>query len=111
MADAVKTPNVVEATNKPGLYEKLENMKKRCVPTPVQTREQCRDPSHAPPAGQDEAKTKQKTLLMGSHIPSLGAPAQGPHPAMPATATWEEATLKLYSLPPRGTHRLGAGRK
>ncbi|KAF6298410.1 dynein axonemal heavy chain 17 [Rhinolophus ferrumequinum] len=29
MADAVKTPNVVEATNKPGLYDKLENMKKR----------------------------------------------------------------------------------
>ncbi|XP_006886407.1 PREDICTED: dynein heavy chain 17, axonemal [Elephantulus edwardii] len=29
MAEAVKTPNVVEATNKPGLYEKLENMKKR----------------------------------------------------------------------------------
>ncbi|XP_075415820.1 dynein axonemal heavy chain 17 [Tenrec ecaudatus] len=28
MADAVKTPNVVEATNKPGLYDKLENMKK-----------------------------------------------------------------------------------
>uniref|UniRef100_G3TNR2 Dynein axonemal heavy chain 17 n=1 Tax=Loxodonta africana TaxID=9785 RepID=G3TNR2_LOXAF len=28
MADAVKTPNVVEATNKPGLYDKLENLKK-----------------------------------------------------------------------------------
>ncbi|XP_046533401.1 dynein axonemal heavy chain 17 [Equus quagga] len=28
MADAVKTPNVVEATNKPGLYNKLEHMKK-----------------------------------------------------------------------------------
>ncbi|ELW68256.1 Dynein heavy chain 17, axonemal [Tupaia chinensis] len=28
MADAVKTPNVVEATNKPGLYEKLEVLKK-----------------------------------------------------------------------------------
>lgn len=32
MADAVKTPNVVEATNKPGLHDKLENMKKRWVP-------------------------------------------------------------------------------
>lgn len=29
MADAVKTPNVVEATNKPGLYDKLEMLKKR----------------------------------------------------------------------------------
>ncbi|KAM7334656.1 hypothetical protein ACRRTK_007976 [Alexandromys fortis] len=28
MADAVKTPNVVEATNKPGLYDKLEMLKK-----------------------------------------------------------------------------------
>lgn len=28
----MKTPNVVEATNKPGLYEKLEDMKKRWVP-------------------------------------------------------------------------------
>ncbi|XP_021069297.1 dynein heavy chain 17, axonemal isoform X2 [Mus pahari] len=27
MADAVKTPNVVEATNKPGLYNKLEKLK------------------------------------------------------------------------------------
>lgn len=36
MEDAVKTPNVVEATNKPGLYDKLENLKKRWVPTPVQ---------------------------------------------------------------------------
>jgi hypothetical protein len=32
MADAVKTPNVVEATNKPGLYDKLEALKKRWVP-------------------------------------------------------------------------------
>uniref|UniRef100_A0A8W4FHF7 Dynein axonemal heavy chain 17 n=1 Tax=Sus scrofa TaxID=9823 RepID=A0A8W4FHF7_PIG len=29
MEEAVKTPNVVEATNKPGLYDKLENLKKR----------------------------------------------------------------------------------
>ncbi|KAM9747482.1 dynein axonemal heavy chain 17 isoform 1-T1 [Dama dama] len=29
MEDAVKTPNVVEATNKPGLYDKLEDLKKR----------------------------------------------------------------------------------
>lgn len=29
MADAVKTPNVVEATNKPGLYDKLEALQKR----------------------------------------------------------------------------------
>ncbi|XP_037350847.1 dynein axonemal heavy chain 17 isoform X1 [Talpa occidentalis] len=28
MEEAVKTPNVVEATNKPGLYKKLENLKK-----------------------------------------------------------------------------------
>uniref|UniRef100_A0A670I3M4 Dynein axonemal heavy chain 17 n=1 Tax=Podarcis muralis TaxID=64176 RepID=A0A670I3M4_PODMU len=28
MADAVKTPNVVEATNKPGLYDKLESLQK-----------------------------------------------------------------------------------
>nr|XP_060503678.1 dynein axonemal heavy chain 17 [Panthera onca] len=28
MEEAVKTPNVVEATNKPGLYDKLENLKK-----------------------------------------------------------------------------------
>nr|KAF6455667.1 dynein axonemal heavy chain 17 [Rousettus aegyptiacus] len=28
MGDAVKTPNVVEATNKPGLYDKLEDLKK-----------------------------------------------------------------------------------
>lgn len=34
MADAVKTPNVVEATNKPGLYNKLEKLKKRWVPIP-----------------------------------------------------------------------------
>lgn len=32
MEEAVKTPNVVEATNKPGLYDKLENLKKRWVP-------------------------------------------------------------------------------
>lgn len=37
MADAVKTPNVVEATNKPGLYSKLEDLKKRWVPTPAHT--------------------------------------------------------------------------
>ncbi|XP_065591372.1 dynein axonemal heavy chain 17 isoform X1 [Cyrtonyx montezumae] len=29
MADAVKTPNVIEATNKPGLYSKLEALQKR----------------------------------------------------------------------------------
>ncbi|XP_054249766.1 dynein axonemal heavy chain 17 [Indicator indicator] len=29
MADAVKTPNVVEATNKPGLYDKLEELQRR----------------------------------------------------------------------------------
>ncbi|XP_015735401.1 dynein heavy chain 17, axonemal [Coturnix japonica] len=29
MADAVKTPNVVEATNKPGLFDKLEELQKR----------------------------------------------------------------------------------
>lgn len=29
MADAVKTPNVLEATNKPGLYDKLEALQKR----------------------------------------------------------------------------------
>ncbi|NWI70492.1 DYH17 protein, partial [Todus mexicanus] len=29
MADAVKTPNVVKATNKPGLYDKLEQLQKR----------------------------------------------------------------------------------
>lgn len=29
MADAVKTPNVVEATNKPGLYDKLEALQQR----------------------------------------------------------------------------------
>ncbi|NXN68995.1 DYH17 protein, partial [Himantopus himantopus] len=29
MADAVKTPNVIEATNKPGLYNKLEALQKR----------------------------------------------------------------------------------
>lgn len=34
MEDAVKTPNVVEATNKPGLYDKLERLKKRWVLTP-----------------------------------------------------------------------------
>ncbi|XP_027968229.1 dynein heavy chain 17, axonemal [Eumetopias jubatus] len=28
MEEAVKTPNVIEATNKPGLYDKLENLKK-----------------------------------------------------------------------------------
>ncbi|XP_065549706.1 dynein axonemal heavy chain 17 [Lathamus discolor] len=31
MADAVKTPNVIEATNKSGLYEKLEGLQKRLV--------------------------------------------------------------------------------
>lgn len=34
MEDAVKTPNVVEATNKPGLYNKLEKLKKRWVLIP-----------------------------------------------------------------------------
>lgn len=34
MADAVKTPNVVEATNKPGLLDKLEVLKKRWVSIP-----------------------------------------------------------------------------
>ncbi|NXD84162.1 DYH17 protein, partial [Halcyon senegalensis] len=29
MVDAVKTPNVIEATNKPGLYDKLEELQKR----------------------------------------------------------------------------------
>ncbi|XP_068269716.1 LOW QUALITY PROTEIN: dynein axonemal heavy chain 17 [Nyctibius grandis] len=29
MTDAVKTPNVIEATNKPGLYDKLEALQKR----------------------------------------------------------------------------------
>ncbi|PKK16915.1 hypothetical protein A306_00000055, partial [Columba livia] len=29
MADAVKTPKVIEATNKPGLYDKLEELQKR----------------------------------------------------------------------------------
>lgn len=36
MEDAVKTPNVVEATNKPGLYNKLEALKKKWVPHQVQ---------------------------------------------------------------------------
>lgn len=31
MADAIKTPNVVEATNKPGLYDKLEEIQGRLV--------------------------------------------------------------------------------
>ncbi|XP_061233427.1 dynein axonemal heavy chain 17 isoform X1 [Neopsephotus bourkii] len=31
MADAVRTPNVIEATNKSGLYEKLEELQKRLV--------------------------------------------------------------------------------
>ncbi|XP_059684255.1 dynein axonemal heavy chain 17 [Gavia stellata] len=31
MSDAVKTPNVIEATNKPGLYNKLEALQKRLV--------------------------------------------------------------------------------
>uniref|UniRef100_A0A8C3J4X5 Dynein axonemal heavy chain 17 n=1 Tax=Calidris pygmaea TaxID=425635 RepID=A0A8C3J4X5_9CHAR len=31
MADAVKTPNVIEATNKPGLYKKLEALQERLV--------------------------------------------------------------------------------
>uniref|UniRef100_A0A8C4U7P5 Dynein axonemal heavy chain 17 n=1 Tax=Falco tinnunculus TaxID=100819 RepID=A0A8C4U7P5_FALTI len=31
LADAVKTPNVIEATNKPGLYNKLEALQKRLV--------------------------------------------------------------------------------
>lgn len=30
-ADAKTTPNVVEATNKQGLYEKLEDIQKRCT--------------------------------------------------------------------------------
>jgi hypothetical protein len=30
--DIQKTPNVVEATNKPGLYEKLEDIQSRCGP-------------------------------------------------------------------------------
>ena len=30
-ADAKTTPNVVEATNKQGLYEKLEDIQKRCA--------------------------------------------------------------------------------
>jgi hypothetical protein len=34
MEDAVKTPNVVEATNKPDLYNKLENLKMRWVSIP-----------------------------------------------------------------------------
>lgn len=34
MEDAVKTPNVVEATNKPGLYNKLEKLKMRWVSIP-----------------------------------------------------------------------------
>lgn len=29
MEEAVKTPNVIEATNKPGLHDKLENLKKK----------------------------------------------------------------------------------
>lgn len=29
MGEAVKTPNVLDATNKPGLCDKLENLKQR----------------------------------------------------------------------------------
>lgn len=50
MADAVKTPNVVEATNKPGLYDKLEALKKRWVPT--RPAEVLLQHSHVPPAVQ-----------------------------------------------------------
>lgn len=32
MKDAVKTPNVVEATNKAGLYDRLEKLKVSGVP-------------------------------------------------------------------------------
>ena len=31
MLDAAKTPNVVEACNKPGLYENLEDTQKRYI--------------------------------------------------------------------------------
>lgn len=35
MVDAAKTPNVVEACNKPGLYETLEDTQKRYVHSPA----------------------------------------------------------------------------
>lgn len=31
MADAINTPNVVEATNKPGLFEKLEDIQVKFI--------------------------------------------------------------------------------
>lgn len=100
MADAVKTPNVVEATNKPGLLDKLEDLKKRWVPCLCRTgTSQCRDPS----AGQDEAK---KSQVMGSHTLSSGDGAPWPHPARPATL--EEATVEMtlcFRLP-RDAHRV-----
>lgn len=64
MGDAVKTPNVVEATNKPGLYDKLEDLKKRWAPRPS-------TPGAGAPAGRDAAASARPR---GSHTPAPGGP-------------------------------------
>lgn len=55
MADAVKTPNVVEATNKPGLYDKLEALKKRWVSFRPSVHPSIRPSVHPSPACPSEA--------------------------------------------------------
>lgn len=87
MEDAVKTPNVVEATNKPGLYNKLEDLKKRWVPTPVHagtcapladTRQQTPGPgsTHPRPWGPGHILPRRKRGLQRSNHtpPSRGRP-------------------------------------
>ena len=74
MEDAVKTPNVVEATNKPGLYNKLEALKKRWVCTSGWTRDSvAQEPGCWPGRGKN-------TPGHGFPRPAPGAGVPRPHP-------------------------------
>ena len=105
----MKTPNVVEATNKPGLYDKLENLKKRWVPHCPGKGLHCgRNPSHAPLAGQDgesprlwvNTSPSSECELSGHILPRR--PQSGPS----ASGEAMTAEIKLYPIVPGDTHQV-----
>lgn len=102
MEEAVKTPNVVEATNKPGLYEKLEDMKKRWV---LACGDQGRPGRAQRARSWVRAPFPWELVLPGHAVPSRGSmdcggearlpPAQGAHGVRTqgmGAAGWEPRT-------------------
>lgn len=115
MEEAVKTPNVVEATNKPGLYNKLENLKKRWVPHCPGEGLRCgRNPSHAPLAGQDGESPRLWVNTSPSSECELSGHILPRRPQSGPSASEEALTAEIinYTLSYLGTPtRSGAGRE